>query len=226
MVEMKLKDVKNSIITIDGPAASGKSVLCQRLAQRMPQWNWLSTGVFYRGLAYVISQKDNPTPQDWVKFLMNEKWKVEKEKDETSFWHNGKNVTKQIYNSQIDQLASQVAASPEVRQALISHQREQKDPDSGLLIEGRDCGTVIFSKAPMKIYLTARDEVRAERRAKDRNENVMNVISAQKERDQMDSQRVTNPLKYEEGMWEIRTDQYSLEEVEEMVYLKAQKKFY
>ena len=223
---MKLKDVKNAIITIDGPAASGKTVLCQKLAQRMPQWNWLSTGVFYRGLAYMISQQNTLSSKEWVKFLLNEKWKVEKQKTQTSFWYNNKNVTEQIYNSQIDQLASQVAASPEVRQALISHQKAQKDSHFGLLVEGRDCGTVIFSEAPLKIYLTACDEVRAERRAKDRNENVVQVISAQKERDQMDSQRVMNPLKYEEGMWSIQTDQHSLEEVEEMVYLRAQKQFY
>ncbi len=225
-LSMKLKDVKSAVITIDGPSASGKTVLCQRLTRRMDQWEWLSTGVFYRGLAYMISQEGIHSPQDWARLLHEEKWEIQKETTQTSFWYNGQNVTELIYNSNMDQLASKVAASPSVREALIPHQKKQKNPSYGLLAEGRDCGTVIFSEAPLKIFLTAMDEIRAERRAKDRNENVDHVISAQKKRDQFDSERVMNPLRYEKGMWIIHTDKYSLEEVEEMVYEKAQKYFY
>ena len=222
----KLKDVQNAIITIDGPSASGKTVLCQRLASRMYQWEWLSTGVFYRGLAYMISQNKINSSKDWAPLLYDEKWDIKKGKDQTCFWHNDKNVTSFIYNSKIDHLASQVATSPSVRKALIPHQKSQKNKDYGLLIEGRDCGTVIFSQAPLKIFLTAEDEVRAQRRAKDRNENAGHVILAQKERDRVDSERVINPLKYEESMWIIRTDQHSLKELEMMVWKKAQECFY
>ena len=223
---MKPKDIQNAIITIDGPSASGKTVLCQKLATRMPHWEWLSTGVFYRGLAYMISYKKITSSKDWLKAFYDEKWEVQKGENQTSFWYNNKDVTNLIYNSKIDQLASQVAASSSVRKALIPYQKKQKSPDKGLLVEGRDCGTVIFSQAPLKIFLTADDEIRAQRRAKDRNENVSRVISDQQERDRVDSKRSMNPLKYTKDMWSILTDKHSLEEVEEMVYKRAQECFY
>ena len=214
--------MKDAVITVDGPVASGKSVLCQRLVQRLEHWDWLSTGVFYRGLAYIIldlSLKDSE--ESWPRLISEEKWKVKKEKHQTSFWYNGKNMTALIYNARIDKTASQVAQNIPVRQALIPYQRSYKEEKRGLIAEGRDCGTAIFPQAPLKIYLTAQDEIRAQRRAKERNELPDRVISEQRKRDYSDSQRAFNPLKKPEGAWTIHTDQYSLDEMEEMVYKKV-----
>lgn len=218
--------MKNAVITVDGPAASGKTVLCQRLIQRLNNWDWLSSGVFYRGLAYMIMELNlKNSEENWPRLIAEENWKVKKEKHQTSFWHNGENKTNSIYNASIDQMASQVAQSIPVREAFIPHQRAHKEESRGLIAEGRDCGTAIFPQAPLKIYLTAQDEVRAQRRALERNELPDRVISEQRKRDLSDSQRSFNPLKKPDGSWTIHTDQYSLDEMEEMVYKKVQSLF-
>lgn len=207
---------------MDGSSASGKSSLCQRLAQKWDRWDWLSTGVFYRGLAFIILDlkiKDKP---GWLSCLKNQNWKIQKEKNKTCFFYNQENITQKIYNEKIDQMASLVAADTQVRKALVPYQREQKDPKKGLIAEGRDCGTVIFPSAPLKVYLTAQDEVRAQRRAKERNQSTDQIIDAQKQRDAIDSQRSCNPLKKPRSAWTIHTDQYSLSEIEKMVTQKAQ----
>jgi len=215
--------MQNAVITVDGPVASGKTVLCQRLVQRLGCWDWLSTGVFYRGLAYMILELGLKNSEEkWPELIAEEKWKVEKEKHQTSFWYNGKNKTSLIYNAHIDKIASQVAENIPVRQALIPYQRAHKGEGRGLIAEGRDCGTAIFPLAPLKIYLTARDEVRAQRRARERNELPDRVISEQRKRDYSDSRRAFNPLKKPEGAWAIHTDQYSLDEMDEMVYKRIQ----
>ncbi len=214
--------MKNAVITVDGPAASGKSVLCRRLAQKLELWDWLSTGVFYRGLACMITELSlKDSEEKWPDLISQEKWEVKKEKHQTSFWHNGKNKTSLIYNADMDQMASKAAGSAPVRRALIPYQRVHKEEGRGLIAEGRDCGTAIFPEAGLKIYLTAQDEIRAQRRAKERNELADRVISEQRKRDYSDSMRAFNPLKKPEGAWVIHTDRYSLEDMEEMVYRKA-----
>lgn len=213
---------KTTLITVDGPAASGKTALCQRLIQRLDCWDWLSTGVFYRGLAYMILERGLKHSEDkWPHLISEEKWKVEKEKHQTFFWHNGKNKTALIYNASIDQMASRAAENIPVRRAFIPYQRTHKREDRGLIAEGRDCGTAIFPQSPLKIYLTATDEVRAQRRALERNELPDRVISEQRKRDDSDSKRAFNPLRKPEGAWTIHTDQYSLDEIEKMVYKKV-----
>lgn len=214
--------MKTALMTIDGPAASGKTALCRRLIQRLDHWDWLSTGVFYRGLAYMILERElKHLEEKWPLLISEEKWKVEKEKHQTSFWHNGQNKTAFIYNASMDQMASKAAESTPVRQALIPYQRGHKQDSRGLMAEGRDCGTAVFPQAPLKIYLTAQDEVRAQRRALERNELPDHVISEQRKRDHLDSKRDCNPLRKPEGAWVIHTDQYSLDEMEEMVYKKV-----
>ena len=211
-----------AIITIDGSSASGKSSLCRRLASQWEKWDWLSTGVFYRGLAYMILDcKIENDKSQWVSCLQTQPWKVQKTTQMTDFFYKNKNITRDIYNESIDQTASQVAVHVQVRQALIPHQREQKDPHRGLIAEGRDCGTVIFPSAPMKIYLTAKDEIRAERRAKERNQSPDWIRRQQKKRDQTDSQRLCSPLKKPQSAWTIHSDQYSLDEIEKMVNQRA-----
>ena len=214
--------MKTAIITVDGPAASGKSALCRRLAERWQRWDWLSTGVFYRGLAYMLARFDlESNKAQWTACLNKNNWKVKKEKDKTLFFYDGQDVTSCIYNSKIDELSSQTAADSTVRQALINCQRSQKEEGRGLIAEGRDCGTVIFPSAPLKIYLTALDEVRSKRRAKERKQAAEAVISAQKKRDEQDLTRACNPLKKPENAWVIETDQLSLDDIEKMVHQRA-----
>ncbi len=210
------------IITVDGPVASGKTVLCQRISKKWMDWEWLSTGVFYRGLAYMIIDLKLNQMKEWLECIENSLWKVEKAKERTRFLYQGKDLTPWIYNTEIDQKASDIARFPEIRRALIPHQRLQKNINKGLLAEGRDCGTAIFPEAELKIYLTAEDQIRAQRRVKERKEPAAQVIDAQKQRDKVDSERSFNPLKKAEDAWVIKTDKYSLDQIEKMVLERAQ----
>lgn len=213
------------IITIDGPSASGKTALCRRISQRWGHWDWLSTGVFYRGLAYMILDLKLKETEEWVECIKNTDWAVKKLKKNTQFLYKGKDLTPWIYNMEMDQKASDIARVPEVRRAFIPYQRSQKESKRGLLAEGRDCGTAVFPNAGLKIYLTAQDPIRAQRRTQERNEPLDVVMSAQKQRDKRDSERSLNPLKKAESAWVVHTDQHSLDDIEDMVCRKAQTLF-
>ena len=213
--------MKSKIITIDGPVASGKTELCRRLSDQLKNWDWLSTGVFYRGLAYMVTQSHLNHVDQWVDCIQNSQWEVKKATKQTHFFYKEKDITSLIYNLEMDQKASQLAACTEVRKAFIEYQRNQKEPHRGLMAEGRDCGTAIFPDATLKIYLTASLQVRAKRRAKERDEKEGVVIDAQKKRDKSDSERPFNPLKKPKDAWVIETDSYSIQAVTDMVYKKA-----
>ena len=190
-------DQTPKLITIDGPSASGKSSIGKFLSKKL-NWPWVSTGVFYRGLALLCLEKDiidlkelesfffqkqktfpetefldkksqkTPWENSSVKILTeltsDPCWKVRMDKEETRVFINGKNRTGDIFSEKIALLASNLSQIPQVRQALLKPQRDCFIPDTGLVAEGRDCGTVIFPQAKIKIYLTANEETRATRR--------------------------------------------------------------
>ena len=210
------------MITIDGLVASGKTTICRRLSCRMG-WDWLSTGVFYRGLAYIVNDLNLEKEDDWLQCIQSSDWKVQKSQKESCFFYKNLDITSKLYRPEIDQKASDLAQIMGVRKALLSFQRAQKDKDRGLLAEGRDCGMVIFPQAPLKIYLSADDHVRVQRRAQERNQSTKTVMEAQKQRDSKDSENTLNPS--QNSVWTIRTDQFSIEEIENMIFEKAQSIF-
>ena len=183
------------VITVDGPAASGKSSLSRELAKKL-NIPWVSTGAFYRGLAYAAIQK-NIALTDKValsELAMSDVWKVEMTPEKTKVWFENKDVTNEIAQEQVGNYASQVSHYPEVRSSLLDHQRNCAFKAEGLVAEGRDCGTVVFPQAEAKIYLTASAENRAQRRAQEQGTDQNKVIELQKVRDQQDTTRKTAPL--------------------------------
>jgi len=129
---------------------------------------------------------------------------------------NGKEVGKEIRSPLVDSIVSSYAALPSVRKRLLSIQREQGKHGS-LVADGRDMGTVVFPDADVKIFLTASDEVRAKRRLlelRERGEDVTyeEVLQTIRERDRVDSERSTAPLRKAEGAIEVNTDALSIEE--------------
>ncbi len=224
---MSLKK-KNFLITVDGPAASGKSSLSRSLSKRM-SWQWLSTGVFYRGIAYLAILKNAKTENEIVYLINAENWCVRLDDDQTTFIHRGRDITQEaVYTEQVDELASTLASFPLVRKALLSHQRDcfQHNP-RGLVAEGRDCGTVVFPFAGLKIYLKAADHIRAMRRADQRGSlPVDDVITLQKKRDEQDISRADSPLRQPEGAFIIDTDTCNFNEMVEKAYKKSYELFY
>ncbi len=207
------------VVTIDGPAASGKSTVSRELAKRMG-WQWVSTGAFYRGLAYVALQMK--VDLDDTKGLAglttrSDIWSVQMSSDRTRVIFQNQDVTDFISREDVGNFASRISHYPEVRKALLSMQRDCSNGPVGLVAEGRDCGTVVFPDAHAKIYLTASSEHRAARRAAEHGASAQEIIEAQKVRDQQDSTRKAAPLSIPEQALVLDSTELSLTQVVDKV---------
>lgn len=206
------------IVTIDGPAASGKSSVSRELARRMG-WNWVSTGAFYRGLAYVAFHSHAALSDEkaLVGLANNNNWSVRMTPQETQVFFNDKDVTSEIGKEEIGTLASKISSFPKVRQALLEAQRRCAQNVAGLVAEGRDCGTVVFPQAHVKIFLTARAEDRAARRAQEEGRDLEQTIKDQKKRDTQDASRKAAPMAASVDSSTIDTSELGFNQVVEAV---------
>jgi cytidylate kinase len=207
-----------NVITIDGPAASGKSSVSRELARRLG-WKWLSTGAFYRGLGYVALREsiaDDDIP-GLVRLARSSVWSVRMEDDQTRVYYGSEDVTREILTEESGSRASKVGQIPEVRQALLEGQRDCASGVPGLVAEGRDCGTVVFPQALLKVYLTASQEERAIRRAREQGLNVEETESQQRERDRQDSNRRTAPLSVPQDAKVLDSNGLNLNQVVERI---------
>jgi cytidylate kinase len=193
------------IITIDGPTASGKSSVARALAKLL-NYHCLSSGLLYRGLAYILVNKCGYTEQN---LYDPRKHDIDKALCALQFVYpegaecglvliDGKDVSADLKTSIIDKYASVVATSSLVRHVLDDLQRTIAD-NRNIVAEGRDMGTVVFPFADIKFFLTASPEIRAQRWQADQHKK-NNTVSVQEalriiqERDTRDSQRSIAPL--------------------------------
>lgn len=206
------------VITIDGPAASGKSSLSRHLSQ-MLNCPWVSTGAFYRGIAYIAKKSgvDLNSEQQVVNLIRQKNWEVKMTPEKTLFYYQEEDVTPFIFLEETGNAASQVSQFPKVREALLEAQRELAHRGTNLVAEGRDCGSVIFPEAKVKFFLTASSESRAIRRALEEGSEVSKVQFDQKKRDQLDSSRKSAPMTTPEGAYVIDTSDMTLDQVVESV---------
>jgi CMP/dCMP kinase len=186
---------KPLIITIDGPAASGKTSVSRELARQLG-WSWVSTGAFYRGLAYVaqlagVSLDDENALSE---LCHSNIWEVRLQPENTLVFYKGQDISARIYDEDNGAAASKVSQFPKVRQNLLEVQRRCAQNVPGLVAEGRDCGTVVFPEAPVKIYLDADSESRAHRRASEQNKAIEETKKAQSLRDLQDKSRQVAPM--------------------------------
>lgn len=213
------------VITIDGPAASGKSSVSRELS-RLFNIPWVSTGAFYRGLAYVaIQQKIDLTDiESLTELAMSDIWKVEMTPEKTKVWYKDQDVTDFIFQEDVGNVASKISHYPEVRSSLLDHQRHCAFLDRGLVAEGRDCGTVVFPQAEVKVYLTASSANRAHRRAQELGLDEKELAVQQKQRDEQDSTRKVAPLQIPKDALVVDTTTMSLNDVIEKIYQFAKNK--
>jgi len=208
-----------NLITIDGPSASGKSSVSRELARRLG-WKWVSTGAFYRGLAFV-ALKEGVQPSDTqglVKLAANKVWSVRMDEDQTRVFHNNQDVTLEILSEENGSRASQISQNPEVRHALLQNQRDAARNVPGLVAEGRDCGTVVFPQALLKVFLTASQEERAARRAREQGLDLQDTHDSQKKRDHQDSSRAAAPLQIPVNARVVDSNGLQLSEVVDQIH--------
>lgn len=208
-----------NIVTIDGPAASGKSSVSRELASRLG-WRWVSTGAFYRGLAYVARELsvDLDDAQILADLAHSKEWEVLLTPEKTKVLFRGTDVTEKIGLEDVGGIASRISHYPEVREALLGAQRACGAAEAhGLVAEGRDCGTVVFPFAKAKVYLTASSESRAARRAAEEGADPDAIIEAQKQRDRQDTTRKAAPLSIPENALVVDTSEMNFIQVVDAV---------
>ncbi len=188
------------VITIDGPAASGKTSVSRDVANSFG-WKWVSTGAFYRGLATVALKEkiDINDEAGLVRIANSPIWSVEMNDHETTVLYQNKRINADINLDETGMYASKISQYPLVRQALLPLQRACAVANSVLIAEGRDCGTVVFPEALVKIYLTANSDSRAQRRSQENTGTFEVVKELQAERDRSDKNRAVAPLQVPVG---------------------------
>ena len=202
------------VVAIDGPSGVGKGTLAQYLTCKTG-FHLLDSGAIYRALAY--GAVANQLALDDVTALTALATHLPVEFKATSIIYDGVDVTSKVRTEEVAAVASTVAAIPEVRAALMMRQKAFAE-SPGLIADGRDMGTVVFPNAPVKLYLTASAEVRAERRVKQlKNQgvdaNIARTTQDIKERDDRDANRKTAPLKPADDAIIIDTSDLNIQEV-------------
>lgn len=208
------------VITIDGPSGSGKGTVAALLAAKLG-WNFLDSGALYRLLAFAARNHGvDLTNEEALKLLaahLDVQFGATKDGQGMHIILEGEDVTRAIRNEQVGAGASQVAALPVVREALLQRQKAFREPP-GLVADGRDMGTVVFPDAPLKIFLTASAEERARRRflqlkAKGDDVNLASLLDEIRARDERDTQREVAPLKPADDAVELDSTHLSIEQV-------------
>jgi cytidylate kinase len=209
------------VLTIDGPSGAGKGTVSRLVAKKLG-WHYLDSGSLYRSLAIAIQKKsvDVAKISEIVKIAQAMVLEFECS-DELTVTLNGENITNQLGLESTGSIASQIAALPEIRQALLQKQQDFKQLP-GLVADGRDMGTVVFPDAENKVFLTASAEKRAERRYKQLKEKEIdaNLIKIKREievRDRRDMERETAPLAMAKNALYIDSSDMSINAVIEEV---------
>ncbi len=190
---------KRLIVAIDGPAGSGKSTSAKLVAQRL-NYLYIDTGAMYRAVTFLaIKQNVHNDTKAVIKLAQTTEIKLNFVNGTTEVFTDGENITGEIRTKDVNAHVSDVSKIKEVRTALVDKQRMLGMNSGGVVMEGRDIGTVVFPDADVKIFLTANIEQRAIRRAKEfEGKGVQVSIEEIKKnlelRDEIDSSRKASPL--------------------------------
>jgi len=210
------------VIAIDGPSASGKGTVAQLVAQQLG-YHYLDSGALYRIVALAaqqhgVSWQDEPALAELASQLHIRF-------DQGEIYLDGKIITEDVRTEDMSRGASEVAVHPAVRRALLDLQHSFRQLP-GLVADGRDMASVVFPDAQTKIFLTARAEVRAERRykqlmSKGIRANLLDILQDLQKRDARDQQRLVAPLQQSTDAKLLETSQLSIEQAVEAVLTMA-----
>lgn len=199
------------VIAIDGPAGSGKSTVARRLAERLGL-EYLDTGAMYRAITFAALRRgiDPAEPEPVEQLALSVELDVTTEHVRV----DDVDATIEIRGPEVSRAVSLVAANAGVRTEMVRRQREWAEARGGGVLEGRDIGTVVFPDAVLKVYLNARPEVRAERRAAEVSDLDYETVAADMaRRDALDQGRETAPLRRADGALELDTSDLTVDEI-------------
>ncbi|MHC4624700.1 MAG: (d)CMP kinase [Planctomycetota bacterium] len=208
------------IVTIDGPAASGKSTVARLLAERLGA-SFLDTGAMYRAatLAAMRAGVDMTDEEELLGVLEKNEFRFGIKEGKMTVHINDADVTEQIRRPEVTANARHIASAGRLREKLVRMQRQFAAGQEKIVTEGRDQGTVAFANANMKFYLTAALEERAKRRKAQLGANadasLAQIQEAVEQRDQSDRNRGVGPLKPAQDAIVLDTTDLTIEEVVE-----------
>jgi len=211
--QLKIVELKKIVIAIDGYSACGKSSTAKQVAHQLG-YTFIDSGAMYRAVTLFLLNKEVKldNTNKIIKYLKD----IEISFEGSSILLNGKNVDSEIRSKEVNENVSAVSAVSPIRRKMVDQQQEI-GKEKGVVMDGRDIGTVVFPEAELKIFMTAEMTVRAQRRQKELlgkgiEDSLESIAQNLQERDHVDSTRSDSPLKMAEGAIEIDTTNITLEE--------------
>ncbi len=224
MISIRL-NMKQIIVAIDGYSSCGKSTIAKQLAQ-YAGYRYIDTGAMYRAVALQairnqVSPSGNAADIEAILGFTRIDFAIQPDGTQ-HVTLNGEDVEKQIRTLEVGNAASQIAVVPEVRRFLVAQQQKMGE-QGGIVMDGRDIGTVVFPNAELKLFLTASPEVRAERRFKELQEKggqpvMADVLADVNDRDYRDTHRAESPLKQADDAIVVDNSNMTREEQMEHIY--------
>jgi cytidylate kinase len=210
------------VIAIDGPTASGKGTVAQRVAMALG-WHYLDSGALYRLVA--LRALEDGVAADHAAALAALAQRLQPRFVGERIEVDGRDVAADIRREDVGVLASRIAVHPQLRAALLDLQHGYRRPP-GLVADGRDMGTVVFPDAQLKVFLTASVDTRAERRHKQLREKgfsgkIIDLLQDLRARDERDSKRSEAPLKPAEDARQLDSSNLTIDEVVAQILLWA-----
>src|SRR6202011_5250919 len=223
-------------IAIDGPAGSGKSSVARRVAE-MLGYLYLDSGAMYRAVALKALARQLPIDDEAKMESLAAETHIElkpptKEQEDAGLKNrvflDGREVTEEIRRTEVGDVASRLATIAGVRRVLVKEQ-QAAGAGGGVVMEGRDIGTVVFPNAELKIFLDASPEVRAERRWKEHQEKgdtltVLQVLEEVRERDKRDRERKVSPLVRADDAVNVDNTAMDVEETARLIVMLARER--
>lgn len=220
--------MKKIVVAIDGPAGAGKSTIAKLAAEKLG-YAYIDTGAMYRSVAWRFLQTGGEFDEAFISELANTMIiEFKPEAKVNRVFVDGTEVTEAIRTPEVTAIVSRVAAIGAVREAMVEQQRRMGEI-GGVLMDGRDIGTVVFPHAQLKIFLTASVEERARRRYKEMVEKGQQVDLAQLQediaaRDKQDSERAISPLRQAEDALLLDTSDMSIAQVTDKILQLVQER--
>ena len=209
------------VVALDGPSGSGKSSTSKAIAIRAG-WNYLDTGALYRAITFLALSIKSENPKDIIAAVIDSPITFVSDPRDPKVFLDGKDISKEIRSHEVTEKVSVISALPEVRAELLTLQRSIiKKADRGIVVEGRDIGTVVCPDAALKIYLTADISARANRRdaeLADQSHGAEAVAQSLAARDAIDSTRTVSPLAMAHDAVHIDSTELNLEETADRIW--------